>query len=196
MSIKQSSRCWNYAIDIFLKLSGYKQMRSDPCLYLESLKDAYRIIKFVILSTHIDDIHLFSNDQPTLSEEKELIASIFQIEDMGEVKHVLGMLIKKDIEKRLKDVERKNMITISQSKYSEGFSKRFGMKQCKPVSTPLKVGNHFQELPENKNHTNINEYQKLLGCLTYTTTTTRLDLATTVGILSRSCQGQVLLITV
>ena len=44
-----------------------------------------------------------------------------------------------------------------------------------PVSTPLEPGKHFQELPDDENPTNTNEYQKLIGCLTYVTTATRPD---------------------
>ena len=41
--LKQSARCWNNAIDTFLKSSGYLyqhgQMKSDPCLYMKSVRD-------------------------------------------------------------------------------------------------------------------------------------------------------------
>ena len=76
-------------------------------------------------------------------------------------------------------------MTISQPKYLEGILKRFGMEQCKPVSAHLEPGKHFQELPDDENPTNINEYQKLIGCLTYVATATRPDLASAVGILSK-----------
>ncbi len=175
--LKQSARCWNNAIDTFLKSSGYKQMKSDPCLYMKSVKDNNGVIKFVILSIHVDDILLFANDLSMLNKEKKLIGSKFKIDDMGEVKHVLGMLIKRD--------RRRGKMTISQSKYLEGILKRFGMEQCKPVSTPLEPGKHFQELPDDENPTNVNEYQKLIGCLTYVTTATRPDLCSAVGILSK-----------
>jgi hypothetical protein len=87
--LKQSARCWNNAIDTFLKSSGYKQMESDPCLYMKSIRDQNGVIKFVILSIHVDDILLFSNDSCMLSEEKKLIGLKFKVDDMGEVKHVL-----------------------------------------------------------------------------------------------------------
>ena len=112
-----------------------------------------------------------------LNEEKKLIGSKFKIEDMGEAKHLLGMLIKRDRER--------GKMTISQTKYLESILKRFGMEQCKPVSTPLEPGKHFQGLLEDENPTNTNEYQKLIGCLTYMTTATRPDLASAVNILSK-----------
>ena len=126
--LKQSARCWNTVIDTFLKSSGYKQMESDSCLYMKSVKDPNGVIKFVILSIYVDDILLFSNDTSMLDEEKKLIGSKFKIDDMGEVKYILGMLIRRDRER--------GKMTISQPKYLEGILKRFGMDQSKPVSTP------------------------------------------------------------
>ena len=76
-------------------------------------------------------------------------------------------------------------MTISQSTYLQGILKRFRMEQCKPVSTPLEPGKHFQELPDDENPTNTNEYQKLIGCLIYVTTATRPDLTSAVGTLSK-----------
>ena len=154
-----------------------KLKRSIYGLYMKSVKDPNGVIKFVILSNHVDDILLFSNDTSMLDEEKKLIGSKFKIDDMGEVKYILGMLIRRDRER--------GKMTISQPKYLEGILKQFGMDQSKPVSTPLEPGKHFQELLDDENPTNINEYQKLIGCLTYVTTATRPDLASAVGILSK-----------
>ena len=175
--LKQSARCWNNAIDSYLKSKGYNQMSCDPCLYVKSIKQQDGNVNFVILSIHVDDILLFSNSTKMLKVEKKAIASKFKVEDLNEVKHVLGMLIKRD--------RKRGKLTISQSKYLEGILKRFNMEHCKPVSTPLEPGKHFQNLPEEETATNIHEYQKLIGCLTYVTTATRPDLASAVGILSK-----------
>ena len=88
------------------------------------------------------------------------------------------MLIKRDRER--------GKLTINQPNQVLGRNlKRFDMEQCKPVSTPLKPGKRFHELPDDENPTNINKYQKLIGCLTYVPTATRPDLASAVGILSK-----------
>ena len=90
--LKQSARCWNTAIDTFLKSSGYKQMKSDSCLYMKSIRDRNGVIKFVILLIHVDDILLFANDTSMLNEEKKLIGSKFKIDDMGEVKYIIFLV--------------------------------------------------------------------------------------------------------
>jgi len=50
--------------------------------------------------------------------------------DLGEMQYFLGMQIQQTIEG----------ISICQAKYIEDMLKRFIMKNCKPVSTPLVVG--------------------------------------------------------
>ena len=59
--LKQAARCWNSAIDSYLKSDGYKPVGADPCLYIKSVKRQNGKIDFVILSLHVDDILLFSN---------------------------------------------------------------------------------------------------------------------------------------
>ncbi|CAB4028310.1 Retrovirus-related Pol poly from transposon TNT 1-94 [Paramuricea clavata] len=139
--LKQSARCWNSTLDSFLKSSGYKQVGADSCLYMKSVKLQNGKINFVILSIHVDDILWFSNDVIMLEEEKVAIGTKFKVEDLGEVSHMLGMLIKRDRDSRT--------LTISQSKYLEGVLKRFNMEECKPVSTPLEPGKQFHELSDN-----------------------------------------------
>ena len=70
-------------------------------------------------------------------------------------------------------------LTINQPKYLEVVLKRFGMQECKPVSTPLELGKRFESLTENETPVNVQEYQMVIGCLTHATTrtATRPDLA-------------------
>ncbi|XP_046847313.1 uncharacterized protein LOC124440933 [Xenia sp. Carnegie-2017] len=64
------------------------------------------------------------------------------MDDRGEVHFLLGMLINRD--------HKAKTITISQRNYMEKISKRFGMKSCKLMSTPMKNGKKFNEVQENK----------------------------------------------
>ena len=167
--LKQAARCWNSAIDSYLKSDGYKQ--------IGAVKRQNAKIDFVILSLHVDDILLFSNDVGMLNKEKKSLGKRFKIEDLGDVNHVLGMLVKRDRKSRI--------LTISQPKYLEGVLKRFNMENCKPVSTPMEPGKKFYELSDDEDPVNVHEYQKIIGCLTYATTSTRPNLASAVGILSK-----------
>ncbi len=105
--MKQAARSWNSTIDNFLKSNGYKQVGADPRLYIKSVKQRDGKINFVILSIHVDDILLFSNNTVMLNEEKKSIGTRFNV-FLGEVNHVLGMLVQRDRESRT--------LTISQPK--------------------------------------------------------------------------------
>lgn len=48
--LKQSPRCWNFALDNQLKKMGFIQLRSDPCLYVSSDKEPFIIAVYVDIS--------------------------------------------------------------------------------------------------------------------------------------------------
>ena len=64
--------------------------------------------------------------------------------DKGEAHHVLGMSIKRD--------RKAKTLFISQPKYVENVLQRFGMKDCKPVSTPMEPGKSFKNYQMMKSH--------------------------------------------
>ena len=140
--LKQAARCWNTAIDTFLKSNGYRKSSSDPCVYIKSVKDKDGKIKFVILALYVDDMLWFSNDVEMLEREKAAIAERFKVDDMGEVNYVLGMTVKRNRESKT--------LSINQTTYLKGVLKKFGMENCKPVSTPMEVGMKFESLPEDE----------------------------------------------
>ena len=61
----------------------------------------------------------------------------------------------------------------------------FGLENCKPISTPLEYGKHFNKLSENQEAFDKGIYQYAIGCLTYLSTVTRPEIAAAFGILSR-----------
>ena len=167
--LKQAARCWNFAIDTYLKSNGYRKCSADPCIYIKSVKCKDGKIDFIILALYVDDILWFSNNAEMLKKEKAALAKRFKVDDMGEVSYVLGMSVKRDRDTRT--------LTISQPKYLEGVLKRFRMETCKPVSTPMEPGRKFQSLQENETPVDVQAYQMAIGCLTYASTATRPDLA-------------------
>ena len=175
--LKQAARCWNSAIDSHLKSNGYKNSGVDPCVYIKSVRQSNGRIDFVILAIWVDDILMFSNNIDMLTDEKVSIGSRFKVEDLGEMHYILGMRVKQDRKSRT--------FSSSQPKYLEGILKRLNMDKCKPISTPLEQGRKFQHLSENEKPIDVQRYQMIIGCLTYTAMTTRPDLAAAVGILSK-----------
>ena len=87
------------------------------------------------------------------------------------------MSIKRDRESRT--------LTISQPGYLEKVLHRFGMENSKPVATPLETGKKFQQLESEQDAFDVQMYQQAIGCLTYTSTCTRPDIAAAVGTLAQ-----------
>ena len=175
--LKQSSRCWNTTLDDYLKSVCYHKSNADRCIYVKSMKEANDRISFVILGVCVDDIIPVSNNPVLLKAEKAALCERFEMIDQGEIHYLLGMSIKRDRECRT--------LTISQANYVERILRKFGMENCKPVSTPLDPGRKFQQLSQGDEPFNVQTYQQAIGCLTYMSTATRPDVAAAVGVLSQ-----------
>ena len=67
--LKQAARCWNLAMDKFLKSSGYKCSGADSCLYIKSRKEESGNNSFVILALYVDNILLISNQSESLENK-------------------------------------------------------------------------------------------------------------------------------
>ena len=53
------------------------------------------------------------------------------------------------------------------------------------MSAPLEPGKKFQNLSQDEKAIKIKEYQRIVGCLTYTAITTHAEIAAAVGILAQ-----------
>ena len=47
----------------------------------------------MLLTLHVDDIHLVANNLKMINATKQWLSSVFEIKDMGEARYVLGMEI-------------------------------------------------------------------------------------------------------
>ncbi|KAK3697978.1 hypothetical protein QZH41_003963 [Actinostola sp. cb2023] len=175
--LKQSARCWNTTIDEYLKSADYRKSDADGCIYVKSIREADGHISYMIMGVYVDDIVTVSNDCSLLKAEKAGLCQRFKMVDQGEIHYLLGMSIKRDRVSRT--------LTINQPGYLEKVLKRFGMENCKPVSTPLELGKKFQQLSANDDAFDDQIYRQAIGCLTYASTTTRPDIAAAVGVLSQ-----------
>ena len=175
--LKQSARCWNSTLDTFLRNCGYQRSNADSCIYIKQVKNTEGKVNLCILAIYVDDILCISNDIKFLTAEKSLLCNEFEIVDYGEVNYILGMSITRNRESRT--------LLIRQPRYTKEILRKFGMDECKPVSTPMESGKRFQSSQDNEELFDINAYQQAIGCLTYLSTATRPDIAVAVNILSR-----------
>ena len=124
---------------------------------------------------YVDDLLIASNNDKELISEKKQISKRFKMDDEGEVHYILGMAINRN---------RKDGV-IDQHTFLSSMLKRFGMDDCKPVSTPLEPNTKFEKLKDDEKPVNLKEYQSVIGCLNYASIGTRPDLSAAVGVLSQ-----------
>ena len=62
--LKQSSRCWNSALDSYLKKMGFLQVPGDPCLYVSSEGEMF------LIAAYVDDILLAGKKQQEIDRCK------------------------------------------------------------------------------------------------------------------------------
>ena len=174
--LKQSARCWNVTLDSYLKRSGYVQNPADPCIYCKTVNKCGKQC-LIIIAVYVDDTILAANDMELLRAEKANLSNRFEMEDLGEIHYCLGMAIERD--------RNAKVLMIHQKSYLKNVLKRFGMEDCKPISTPMDPNVKFEKLADDEKSTNIQEYQAMIGSLTYASIATRPDLSSAVGVLSQ-----------
>ena len=136
-----------------MKSVGYRKSNADGCIYVKSVKEADGHISFVIMGVYVDDIIPISNNPALLKAEKAALCERFEMTDLGEIHYLLGMSINRDRESRT--------LTVSQPNYLDKVLKKFGMENCKPVSTPLEPGRKFQQLSPSDEPFNVHVNQTL-----------------------------------
>ncbi|KAF2301565.1 hypothetical protein GH714_026406 [Hevea brasiliensis] len=80
-----------------------------------------------IVYLYVDDLIFTGNYSKLLSEFKEAIIAQFEMTDMGLMSYFLGIEVK----------QTNGSIFISQGRYAQDVLKKFKLKACKPILTPV-----------------------------------------------------------
>jgi len=161
--LRQAGRCWYTRIDDeFLKF-GARRSTADTCVYIKGDKE-----DLLIIAVYVDDILVASRNMKQIASFEEHLRKSFEITSCGELEHCLGMEF----------VVNQGEISVRQSAYIRDILERFGMSECKAVSTPMESGscqkvNSDKEDPESKSL----PYRKVLGALMYLSVCTRPDIS-------------------
>jgi len=110
--LKQAPRAWYERIDSYLMKLGFTRSEVDPNLYLKVEDD-----KPLILVLYVDDLFL-TGAYPFIHKCKRELASEFEMKNQG-----------------LEVWQKPREIFLSQVKYVVKILKRFGMMDCKLVTT-------------------------------------------------------------
>ncbi|GJR01958.1 zinc finger, CCHC-type containing protein [Tanacetum coccineum] len=167
--LKQAPKQWHQKFDEVVLSNGYLLNQANKCVYSKFDETG----KGVIICLYVDDMLIFGTDQVQVDLTKEFLSSKFSIKDMGEADVILGIRIKHE----------SNGIAISQSHYIEKVLKKFNYFDCTPVSIPIDTSKKL--MPNSGQAVSQLEYSRVISCLMYAMTCTRLDISFVVGKLSR-----------
>ncbi|KAL5768311.1 hypothetical protein ACOSQ2_015094 [Xanthoceras sorbifolium] len=183
--LKQSPRQWYKRFDSFMIGNGYSRSNYDSCVYFRKTDDG----SFVYLLLYVDDMLIAAKKLSDIDKLKKQLKNEFEMKDLGAAKKILGMEIKRN--------RKEGKLFLTQRGYIEKVLERFGMKNAKPVSTPLAA--HFRlsaalspKTESEKRYMTRVPYSSAVGSIMYAMVCTRPDISHAVSVVSRymSCPGK------
>jgi hypothetical protein len=173
--MKQGSRCWYEKLDQVLQSEWFRRLRSDASIFVWEDADSK-----VIIPVFVDDITLASKSKPKIHMLKALLAKHFKLCDLGASKQLLGVEILRNCAK--------GELGLTQRGYVQDILARFGLSDCRPVSTPLDPGTRLNaslapSTPAEVVFMCTVDYVGAVGALMYLAIITRPDIAYAVGVL-------------
>ena len=167
--LKQSPRAWFDRFKKAVITNGYHQCQADHTLFVKPNSGG----KITILIVYVDDIILTGDDSDEIFKLKRMLATEFEIKDLGTLRYFLGMEVARS----------KEGIVISQRKYILDLLSETGFLGCKPADTPMDP-NKKPNRNEDSNPVDKERYQRLVGKLIYLSHT-RPDIAYSVSVVSQ-----------
>jgi hypothetical protein len=159
--LKQGARRWYETVIQALKEMGFARSESDECVFKRG--ECYIVV-------YVDDLMIVGTQEES-DEVKAGLERHFELTDSGTMEFMAGWNVIKQPEGEM----------ILQTQYIKNILARFGMENCKDISTPADnnlyvkaVGPRTQE-----------DYRGIIGALLYLAGSTRPDIAFSVGVLAR-----------
>ncbi len=152
----------------------FVQSASDPCIYTSQSKDG-----LFILAVYVDDIVLAGKSLEHISQVKADIEKKFDLKDMGELHYFLGVNVIQNAAA--------GDVWIGQPNYAQAILKKFGMNECKAVSTPVTPGTKLLQATNDSEMVDKELYQSAVGSLIYLSGWTRPDITFAVSYVARFC---------
>ncbi|KAA0037683.1 putative mitochondrial protein [Cucumis melo var. makuwa] len=169
--LKQAPRAWYEKIAEFLVESGFTVASADSSLFVKA-QDS----KVAIILVYMDDLIITGDHIEEVRQIKQNLLVCFEMKELGELKHFLGLEM---------EYSEKGLF-LGQQKYVKDLLQKYGMSDCKPISTQMEVNKKFCT-HEGKDLANPTMYYQLVGSLIYLTLT-RLDISYSVRVVSHYMQ--------
>ena len=122
---------------------------------------------------------LCGRSKEQIKEVKLALAERFDVKDLGDLTYFLGVKIEQD--------HRAGTIWIGQPNYTKTILRKFGMENCKGLTTPVDVITKLIKGTETCEYVDESYYQSAVGSLLYLSMKTRPDITFAVSLTARFC---------
>jgi hypothetical protein len=182
MDSKLTDIFWTHAVHTTVHIQNRVMLRNNndktPYELWKGSTDNNLYIKvtqgsILLIEIYVDDI-VFGSTNDRLSQKfAKDMQNEFEMSLLGELSFFLGLQI----------CQSNQGIFISQTKYIREMLKRFGMEDCKLVTTPMQTSCKLRKDDDSKS-TDQRQYRSMIGSLLYVTTS-RPDVMEAVGQVAR-----------
>jgi hypothetical protein len=148
---EHAPRAWYELLSDFLITNGFKVRKADPALFTKIVAKG-----LFVCQIYVDDIIFGSTNKSTCEEFSRIMIQKFEMSMMGELKYFLGFQIK-----QLQDGT-----FVNQTKYIQDILKNVGMKDGKPIKTPMGTNGHL-DLDTGGKSVDQKVYRSMIGSLLY-----------------------------
>lgn len=155
--LKQAPRAWYSLLSKKLQELGFTPSKADTSLFFFNKKGVT-----IFLLVYVDDIIVASSSTSAVTTLLKGLEKEFALKDLGDLHYFLGIEVKK----------LGGGLLLSQERYAGDILKRVGMRNCKPVSTPMSIA---EKLLASEGVTlgvyDATQYRSIVGALQYLTLT-------------------------
>ena len=188
--LKQSARVWYEDIRPTFERMGFKCLITDSGVFiLEDPRSPGKIVASILL--YVDDLLIGSASKQIIAEIKKQMCIKYDMKDMGIAKKFIGLeIMDVDVDDGGNVVESgsgvRSGIGIHMSDYIAKVLERYGMGDCRSISTPMDPGLKLYKFREGiDEETDTNLYRSLIGSLNYAACLGRPDISRSVNALAR-----------
>ena len=121
--LKQAARVWYLLLEEFLRSIGFLPLPSDPSV----LTNGKVMISRVALAVYVDDLLIAGKNEEDILHVKQLLKQRFEVKDLGEVRIVLGIRVKRFGQ----------CMTLDQSQYAAVILRQFLDETSLPYLIPM-----------------------------------------------------------
>jgi hypothetical protein len=149
--LKQAPRAWYECLRDFLIENSFRIGKADSTLFTRKMGKDLFVCQFFV-----DGVIFGSTNKSFCDVFSTIMADMFDMSIMGELKYFLGFQIK-----QLEDDT-----FISQTNYTDDLLKKFGMDKAKPIKTPMGTNSHL-DLDMGDKSVDQKVYCSMIGSLLY-----------------------------